>query len=326
MPERYFSLPSGGAYLLTDATLSALLETGSGDAARVFLYLLRRDGSFNEKSLCDDLDIAVPALSGALSALQKAGLLSERLSPNRLPSDTRPDYSGYELGGHIDKDPAFRHIVDEIQRRLGRVLSTNDLQVLFGLYDWRGFSPGVISLLVSYCLEEAERRWGPGRFPTLRQIDKQAAQWERDGIRTEEQAEQYIHDKEAARKTTALIYHLMGITGRSPSPSEIRYVSEWAEMGLSPEAIALAYDKTVLRTGSLNWKYMHSIIKRWKDKELLTVEDIEAGDARPDQAVSSARTELDQAPTAPISRNRQAAEKMKRFVQDDDDDWIDKPP
>ena len=313
MSKHQFALPCGGAYLLTENTLNALLGTGSGDAARVYLVLLRQNGTYVDTSLCEELSLSPDDLKRALSLLQKSGLLSEgQTSVARLPGDTRPDYSGREVTHQMENDISFRHVTEETQRRLGRVLSSSDLQVLFGLYDWRGFSPGVISLLVSFCLEDAERRWGPGRLPTLRQIDKQAALWERDGIVTEDQAERYIHEKESARQTTSAIYRALGVSGRAPSPSEERYVNEWASMGFTPDTVTLAYDKTVLQTGGLSWKYMHSILKSWKDKGLYTREDIEKGDARPTKSVSTGSR--DDKASAPASRDRQAMEKMKRFV------------
>jgi len=317
MSDRQFALPAGGAYTLTDATLSALLGTGSGDAARVYLYLLRQGGACADKALCAELGLSVPALNDALSRLQKARLLSEQHAAVHVTSDTRPDYSGREVAAHMEKDSAFRHVAEETQRRLGRVLSSSDLQILFGLYDWRGFPPGVVSLLVSHCLADAERRWGPDRMPTLRQIDKEAARWERDGVITEERAERYITDQENARKTAAAVYRALGVSGRAPSPSEERYVNEWAGMGFPPDAVTLAYDKTVLNTGGLNWKYMHTILKSWHDKGLHTVREIETGDARPARTGTPYNKQTGQSgqPAAPDERERQAREKMRRFVE-----------
>lgn len=312
MNERHFALPAGGAYSLTDETVSALLDTKSGDAARVYLYLLQKNGTGADKSICDRLGLSMPALSAALAALQKSGLLSERPSPVRLPSDTRPDYTGREVASHMERDLAFRHVAEETQRRLGRVFSSNDLQVLFGLYDWRGFSPGMISLLVSFCLEDAERRWGPGRPPTMRQIDKQAAVWESNGINTEEGAERYIQEKEASREAASLICRALGIAGRSPSPTEERYLSEWSVMGFPVDTITLAYDKTVLKTGGLNWKYMHTILKSWKEKGLQSRDDVEKGDVRPAQAARFTQTEKS---AAPAMRDKQAMENVKRYLE-----------
>ncbi|MEF9971929.1 MAG: DnaD domain protein, partial [Oscillospiraceae bacterium] len=43
---------------------------------------------------------------------------------------------------------------------------------------------------------------------------------------------------------------------------------------------ALAYDKTVIKTGGMQWKYMNSILESWHAKNLHTAEEAEAGDSR----------------------------------------------
>ena len=49
-------------------------------------------------------------------------------------------------------------------------------------------------------------------------------------------------------------------------------------MGFSPEAVALAYDKTVLKCHELKWPYCNGILKRWHEAGLHTIEEIRAGD------------------------------------------------
>ena len=54
----------------------------------------------------------------------------------------------------------------------------------------------------------------------------------------------------------------------------------WQEMGFGPEAVALAYDKTVLKCHELKWAYCNGILKKWNEAGLHTVEEIQAGTAR----------------------------------------------
>ncbi|MDR0380452.1 MAG: DnaD domain protein [Oscillospiraceae bacterium] len=319
MTERTFDLPRGGIYTITDEAVTALLGTGSGEAARLYLYLLSHRGKCLDKEACAALGMAPAALKAALQLLQTAGVLREVAPPAAPPlvNDARPDYAGAEVAQGIKRDPAFRHVVDEVQRRLGKILSSNDLQILFGLYDWRGLTPGLISLLVSHCLEDARRRFGEGgRPPTMRQIDKEAAIWEQKGLDTEEKAERYIETQETRRQAGSRIYRLLGIESRAPSPSESRYVSEWTDMGFAPDAVALAYDKTVLKTGALNWKYMNSILRNWHEKNLHTPSEIESGDTAPAKR-TPAGTPAGRAAAAaaPGRREREAVERMRRYVK-----------
>ena len=65
---------------------------------------------------------------------------------------------------------------------------------------------------------------------------------------------------------------------RPPAPSEEKYILSWQEMGFEPEAVALAYDKTVLKCHELKWAYCNGILKRWHEAGLHTVEEIQAKD------------------------------------------------
>ncbi|MDR0671893.1 MAG: DnaD domain protein [Oscillospiraceae bacterium] len=317
MTERTFDLPRGGVYTITDETVTALLGTGSGEAARLYLYLLSHRGKCLDTKACAALGMTAAALKAALQLLQTAGVLREAAPAAPPLGDARPDYAGAEVAQGIKRDPAFRHVVDEVQRRLGKILSSNDLQILFGLYDWRGLTPGVISLLTAHCVEDTRRRFGEGgRPPTMRQIDKEAAIWEQRGIDTEEKAERYIETQETRRQVSSRVYRLLGIEGRAPSSSESRYVSEWADMGFAPDVVSLAYDRTVLKTGTLNWKYMHSILCSWHEKGLHTPAEIEAGDTAPAKRAPAAPASGSVgAKPAPGRREREAVERIRRLVK-----------
>ena len=65
---------------------------------------------------------------------------------------------------------------------------------------------------------------------------------------------------------------------RKPSPSEEKYLIAWQEMGFQPEAVALAYDKTVLKCHEMRWPYCNGILKRWHEAGLHTPEEIQQGD------------------------------------------------
>ena len=128
------------------------------------------------------------------------------------------------------------------------------------------------------CREEFRRSRGPGRIPTMRYIEKAAYSWEREGIFSLEAAEGYIKRQGERKETRNAMAQAMGISSRPLSPSERRYLDGWAEMGFGPDAIAIAYDRTVLKTGGLAWRYMDSIIRSWHSKGLHTAQEIEAGD------------------------------------------------
>ena len=72
----------------------------------------------------------------------------------------------------------------------------------------------------------------------------------------------------------------LGLGDRLPVASEEKYLNAWQEMGFPPEAVALAYDKTVFYKKELNWRYLNGILRRWHQQGWHTVEQVEEGQQR----------------------------------------------
>ena len=58
-------------------------------------------------------------------------------------------------------------------------------------------------------------------------------------------------------------------------------------MGFPPEAVALAYDKTVLKCHELKWPYCNGILKRWHEAGFTRPEEIERADQAPAEAADT---------------------------------------
>ena len=77
------------------------------------------------------------------------------------------------------------------------------------------------------------------------------------------------------------LLQLLQIRGRTLTPGEEKLANSWLEMGFSDEVLLLAYEKTCLNTGNFNWRYMNTILTRWHEGNLQTVEQIKNGDKKP---------------------------------------------
>ena len=84
------------------------------------------------------------------------------------------------------------------------------------------------------------------------------------------------------------------IFGRNLTAGEERYATAWLDMGFEMDAIALAYERTCLNTGGLNWAYMNKILTRWHEAGLMNVQAIRSGD-RKEKVPKGASGELGQA-------------------------------
>ena len=123
----------------------------------------------------------------------------------------------------------------------------------------------------------------------MRAIEKEGWYWAQQEIVSLDAAEEHLRARKQQREAAEQAKAALQIHGRELTATERKYVENWLELGFGPDALAIAYDRTVLRTGKLTWKYMDSIMKSWSAKQLLTPEEIEAKDpAQRDKARAAA--------------------------------------
>lgn len=258
-----------------------LIGRGDGDAALLYLCLLRADRGVTAQELQRRLKWSQLRLHAAETALQELGLIDrppEQKPPE--PAQERPVYTADDLTDLLTGDAGFRMLVPQTEEKLGKRLKTADLQILAGLYDDLGLPADVIYLLVCHCVTRSEERYGPGRRPTLRQIEKEGYHWAQRGLFDQESASQYLRDWNVRRSAMSRYMQVLGLGDRRPVESEERYIADWRDKGFPPETVALAYDKTVFYKKELNWRYLNGILRRWHENGWHTEEEVRQSDSR----------------------------------------------
>ena len=258
-----------------------LIGRGGGDAALLYLCLLRADRGVTAQELQRKLKWSQLRLHAAETALQELGLIDrppEQKPPE--PAQERPVYTADDLTDLLTGDAGFRMLVPQTEEKLGKRLKTADLQILAGLYDDLGLPADVIYLLVCHCVARSEERYGPGRRPTLRQIEKEGYHWAQRGLFDQESASRYLRDWNVRRSAMSRYMQVLGLGDRRPVESEERYITDWMDKGFPPETVALAYDKTVFYKKELNWRYLNGILRRWHENGWHTEEEVRQSDSR----------------------------------------------
>lgn len=251
-----------------------LLSLANPDAALLYLYL--QSGNSPEGAE-KDLMLNASRLSCAMASLRQQGLVDQaRLS--RIAAGERPNYSGEDVR-KADYDPDFVRLREEVERVLGHVLNTEELKILLGFVRYLGLSSDVIYMLIHYCIARAKRQ-GKIRNPSLRTIEKEAYLWAEQGIDTLEEANAYIQAQEVRTSRLSRLMQILQIRGRQLTPAEERYANSWMEMGMDDQMIAMAYERTCLNTGGLNWSYMNKILQRWHEAGLRSAEEVRSGDQK----------------------------------------------
>jgi len=280
--------------MLPGNAVDRLVAQADGDAALLYLCLMRCDDAVTPEQLMRRLRWSEVKLRAAETALQNMGLLQAPAERKPLdPPDERPQYTTADVTEMLQTEEDFRHLVPQVEERLGKKLKTADLQILAGLYDDLGLSADVIYLLVSHCVLRAEKRYAEGRRPTMRQIEKEGYYWARLGLFDQAAAGEYLRTCAQRREEMQSYMRVLGLGQRPPVDSEERYIRSWMDKGFTAEAVALAYDKTVLYKKELNWRYLNGILRRWHEKGWHTAEEIRRGEEKGTSSYSAVDSSLE---------------------------------
>ena len=252
-----------------------LLSATSGDAALLYLYL--RSGNDPEQA-ARALNLNESRTACAMATLRQLGLYQQERRAV-IPGE-RPAYTERDVISAMDTDKNFRNIYGEVQRILGRTLNTEELKIVLGFERYLGLSPDVICVLVSYCKERARRK-GNLRNPSLRTIEKEAYAWAEQGIDTMEEAAAFIQRQNQRNSQIGQLKRVLQIYDRQLTATEEKYALQWIEMGFEMDAVSVAYDRTCVNTGNMNWSYMNRILTRWHEDGIHTVEQVKKKDVKP---------------------------------------------
>ena len=259
-----------------------LLAAANGDAALLYLY---EQSGLPRAEAMERLRMTQTRYDLAAATLQQMGLWQEETKRFFAPAEA-PHYTEEDVTREYHAGPEFPSMVGEAQRRLGRILSTEELKILLCIYRYLGLPPEVISILINYCIQRGRGR-GQTRMPSIRSIEKEAYRWADLGIDTMEEAAVYMQSQLQVQANVGKIQHMFGIEGRKLTPGEEKLISTWLSWGFGEREIQKAYEKTCMNTGGLKWPYLNSILKSWHEQGLLTLEKIEAGDRMPEKAARS---------------------------------------
>lgn len=299
----------GSILSLSAQAADRLVSMDSGDAALLYLHLLRHpDGK--------GLPWPPQRFQSALDQLTAQGLANSGAQP--APPDPEPlpppEYSTEDVTAALSDESSFSALCDEVERRLGKKLSVNDLKTLLTLYDHLALPPEVILMLVTWCTQEVQRKYGPGRKPFLSQIRKEGFIWARRGVDTIDAAEAHVKKLSLLRTREQEVLRLLNIPTRPLVERERAYIAAWDEMGFDDEAIYLAYERTVLKKQSMDWGYMNGILRRWHGKGLHTAAAVRTGDRDP-RPVRAGGTKPSQPSADQERRAREDMERMRRLMR-----------
>ena len=285
-------------------TLDRLIAAHDGDVALLFLHELRL-GHPDEEQAARDLCRTLDQIRAAEEKLRRMGLAEERpaspapaasLPPE--PAEELPQYTADEISRRSMGNEELEVLYAEAKPVLGHDLNSNEMRIIFGIYDHLGLPPEVILELLHFCREKSVGKDGEPRRVTAGTLEKEAYVWARREILTLDLAEDYIRSWKQRHSEIGRIREKLEM--KSLSPTQEKDLNTWLEQGFGEEAIAIAADRTITNTGSLKWGYLRKILQSWNEKNLHSPAEIREKDPpRASRSLSPASQPRAQKPLSP---------------------------
>lgn len=183
-------------------------------------------------------------------------------------SISRPNYQRKEIQAYKVSSSEYADLLKYTEQLIGKPLSSEMPNLLYGLYDWLGMDFDVIKCLLKYCHEH-------NKF-NINYIEKTAIGWvEKDGIKTVEHANAKLEEEKQYYK----ILKALGIRRGVLTTTDKDFIDKWTKTwGFSFETILKACEKTVVSTSNPNLNYTDKILSIWQKENIKTLDAIEVAD------------------------------------------------
>ena len=260
-------LPEGELRVARCDTLDKLIAVGDGDAALLYLYILRHGGTVDGKAAARALHLSAERYERAAFTLNQ---LTAPVVPQKEDKpDAAPQYTADELRRARLDDQRFAAVCQSAEGVLGRTLTEGQLRCLLTAYDHLGLSAEAIIELLSYLKGEK----GTVRLADIR---REAYQWADMGIVSAQDAQQYLSRRVNEKPLSEAVYKALGADPSQPAPKEQRVCRFALAHGFPPEAVALAAARTDKHQGHKSLDYTLGILRRWDESGVHTVSEITA--------------------------------------------------
>lgn len=286
---------SDGVFAVPDIAADCL-KLANGKAVKVLLYILKNKITDVDFSLvAESVAVTEEDVEDALSYWQQVNVLyqdgNKPLSEYKPPLPSEKDncltISSSEktpmISDHRAKEKATKMITPaEIAERLkeseevsflfsaaeatlGRVLTYTEQRTIVWLHDYYGMAPDLLLMIMDFAKSQNKTSIG---F-----IEKIAVTWHDNGISNHEQAEREIRQLQNYYSLSGQISTRLELN-RTLTPTERKFVNEWAAKNISIDLIIYAYEKTIDTIGKVKFSYMNTILLDWYSKGFGTVKDI----------------------------------------------------
>lgn len=173
------------------------------------------------------------------------------------------------LARRMEEDSSIAYLMQSADEIFGRMTGNNDKATLLLIHEYDGLPVEVIIMLLQYAFSI-----GKGN---MRYIEKMAISWADEEITSLDRAEKKIKQLTSGRNAAKLVQRIIGLDEHSPTEKETAYAEKWVNLWkFTPDMIRKAYEICVDAKGKYIQKYTDSVLDRWHNAGISTVEQANA--------------------------------------------------
>jgi len=269
--------------------LDKLIQVADGDAALLYLYLLRNGNPSNGYAVDDIIamrelrmpkdryeravftlgNLTLSSSAPAAAASASTTLAASTAASSPKPGSNPPNYTPDEMYRARKDDRCFEAVCHSAEEVWGCVLKEKQLRCLLTAYDYLGLSADAIIELLFY----PKREKGAVR---LADVQREANLWANAGVVSAQDAQRYLASKVDEQPLIAALCKGLGIDPTQASPKIQEAATLLLVQGFPPEAIELAMRRGERQQGQKKLDYVLGILRRWHLTNVHTVSEITA--------------------------------------------------
>ncbi len=289
---------------LSISRIADAFENTQKDVIRALKYWERK--GLLELSFDDNILTALKILSpsGAKSSERNASEIPEKVVVDASgPVPAKKSYSAEE-GRSLMERSDIDQLIYVVQKYLGKTLSASELNTIYYITDSLKLPTDVVDYLFEYCVSKGKT--------SMRYIEKTAIAWAEKGFKTIADAKA---ENTAYNKTASSVMKAFGLNDRKPAANELEFIEKWSSYGFDASLIKEACTRTINTIHKPSFDYAESILEKWKENGVKTMEDVSVLDALHEQRSKAALEKEKEKKT--VSKN-----KFHNFTQRSDEVYL----
>lgn len=181
-------------------------------------------------------------------------------------TNTQSSNNNINLLKELDNQ-SIKDMLQDIEKLLGRPLSTKEMTMYLGWIDEYNFNPELILLLIQYCASKGKT--------DSRYIEKVALSWSDLNVTSVEDAQQFIKKHEDKWINIRKILNYLGMKDAEVMKPQELILDKWLNtFNFSVEVIEKASDVCFQRINKSDFKYIDGILTSWSKEGIKTLEDV----------------------------------------------------